>query len=330
MAPMHGVGAPRIRDLVAEHGAPGVMCAPFVRVTARPPGVAHIRAQLHRSGDVPLSAQVLGSHPEHLALVAAVLADAGAEIVDLNLGCPTRLAGKKGVGAALLTQFDAIARILEHMRAACTCSLSVKIRTSEGDADEILQVARIIERAGANLLIVHPRSRSQGYAGLADWGVVKRLKSTVGIPVVGNGDLWYAADALRLMRTSGADAVMLGRPALRNPFIFRQIAELCAGVPPYVPSGADLVGHIEQISEWARIDLLRRQHGPTGAVKEQIQFVLRAVPEPLRSKLWLQAMRATKVDAVLAALQPLRDVPELDLAADGPLRFEATPADPHH
>jgi len=328
MAPLQGVGAPSIRDLVAELGTPGIVCAPFVRVTAQQPNIARIRAQLHRSGSVPLSAQVLGSHPEHLALVARVLSDAGADVVDLNLGCPTRLAGRKGVGAALLTQADWIARIIEHMRAACVCPLSVKIRTSEGTADEVVRVARVIEDAGADILIVHPRTRSQGYEGLAAWGVVKCLKSVLRIPVVGNGDLWYASDALRLMRASGADGIMLGRPALRNPFIFRQISELCSGAPPYVPTGEDVLRHIARIIERARVELADRLRGPPGAVKEQIQFVLRAVSEPLRSALWQRAMHAAELDAVMAALEPLRDAPELDLAADGPMRFEPTPASP--
>ena len=316
MAPMQGVGAPTVRDLVAQLGRPGMVCAPFVRVTAQRPSVSWIRAQLQRTGDIPSSAQLLGSHPEHLALAAKVLADAGADVVDLNLGCPTRLADKKGVGAALLSHFDSIARILERMRAACRCKLSVKIRTTEGDVAAVFRVARIIEASGADILIVHPRTRSQGYQGRADWTTVTRLKSQLRIPVVGNGDLWYASDALRLLGQSGADAVMLGRPALRNPFIFRQIAELCAGKTPYVPVGMDVVRHIRRVAEWAQVDLARRYRGPNGAVKEHIQFILRAVPEPLRSAISQRAMRAVRLDEILTAIDPLCDVAQLDLAAD--------------
>jgi tRNA-dihydrouridine synthase len=325
---MQGVGAPTIRDVVSELGAPGMICAPFVRVTAHKPNLALIQEQLHRSSDIPLSAQVLGSHPDNLALAARALAEAGADVVDLNLGCPTRLAGRKGVGAALLSHWDSIARIVEHMRTACGCTLSVKIRTSEGDADNVIRLAQVIEGAGADLLIVHPRTRQQGYAGLADWSIVKRLKAVLRIPVVGNGDLWYATDALRLMRESGADAIMLGRPALRNPYIFRQISDLCHGVPPYEPTGADVYRYIAHMTERARVDLARRQRGPAGAVKEQVQFVLRVVPEPLRSTLWQRSMHAMDLDAILSALEPLRDAPVLDIAAGGPLRFEATPATP--
>src|SRR5512142_1123292 len=135
------------------------------------------------------------------------------------------------------------------MRATCHCKLSVKVRSSDGEAEHMVRVARTIEAAGADFLIVHPRTRAQGYEGLADWGLVKRLKSSLTIPVVGNGDLWYAGDALRLMLTSGADAVMLGRAALRNPFIFRQIEELWTGKKPYVPTGADVVAHVERVAQ---------------------------------------------------------------------------------
>lgn len=328
LAPMQGVGAPRLRDLLAYNGQPGMICAPFVRVTALPPNAAWIRGQLHRTGDIPLSVQVLGSHPEHLAEVSAILCDAGVDGVDLNLGCPTRLANRKGVGAALLSQPDLIARIVDQMRAACSARLSVKIRSSEGDLSEVIHLARLIESAGADYLVVHPRTRSQGYTGVADWRMVKELKSALHIPVVGNGDLWYAADARQLMLTTGADAVMIGRPALRNPFIFRQFAELCRGEAPYTPTPNDLVMHLERLIEWAAVDLAERSRGPLGAIKEQIIFVLRAVPEPLRSALAKSALGATSVSALLAAIQQLHEAPMLDLAAHGPLRFETTPDSP--
>jgi tRNA-dihydrouridine synthase len=328
MAPMQGVGASSIRDTIAQSGPPGMFCTPFLRVTAQRPNISLVKAHLHRTGRLPISAQVLGSHAEHLALAANVLADAGADVVDLNLGCPTRQAAKRGVGAALLSRLDSIARIVERMRSACRCRLSVKVRTSEGDPEAVVRVARVVEDAGADFLIVHPRTSLQGYEGLADWSVVRLLKSSLSIPVVGNGDLWYAGDALRLMRASGADAIMLGRPALRNPFIFRQIGELCAGLAPYTPGGADIVRHVETLALRARAELERRSRGPDGALKEQTQYLLRAVPEPLRSLVWQHAMHAIGTADILTAIARLRDAPQLDLAADGPLRLEAVPNNP--
>ena len=328
LAPMQGVGAAGVRDLLSSVGRPGMICAPFLRITSHRPSVPWLIGQLHRTANLPLSAQLLGSHPEHLALAAKVLADAGADVVDLNLGCPTRQAAKKGVGAALLSKLDMISRIVATMRAACRCQLSVKIRIVDDDSDHLIRIGKAIEAGGADFLVVHPRTRHQSYRGVADWSAVRLLKRHLGIPVVGNGDLWYAADALRLMRSSGADAVMMGRPVLRNPFLFRQFEELRNGGIPYVPTGNDIVEHVGLLAGQAKAELKRRPSGPEGVVKEHIQFVLRAVQEPLRSVLRQKTQRADGLEAVLQAIEPLRDVTVLDMAADGPMRFERTPTDP--
>jgi tRNA-dihydrouridine synthase len=254
------------------------------------------------------------------------LSDAGADVVDLNLGCPTRQAAKKRVGAALLSDADLISRIVTAMRAACHCRLSVKIRIVDSSPDEVLHIAKAVEAAGADFLIVHPRTRHQAYTGVADWSVVKRLKSHLSIPVVGNGDLWYASDALRLMRLSGADAIMLGRPVLRNPFLFRQIEELRNGQPLFVPKGNDIVEYIARLADI--FETGKKQARPNNPLKAHVQRVLGAVPEPQRSRVRERALRVTGLAEIFEAIKPLRDVELLDLAADGPFRFETAPSDP--
>lgn len=327
-APMHGVGAAGIRDLIAELGSPGIFCAPFLRITEQRPSASWLRERLHRTQGVPLSAQLLGSHSSNMAFATQVLVDAGVDVVDLNLGCPTRQALKKGVGAALLSDTRTICGIVTAMREACRGRLSVKIRAADGPRDDVLTVAKIIEEAGADFLVVHPRTQRQGYGGVADWDVVKRIRAHVSVPVVGNGDLWYATDALRLMRSTGVDAVMIGRPALRNPYIFRQIDELRAGRPPFVPQGHHIMQHIRRLAALAESELQHRRHGAEGALKEQIHYLLRAVPEPLQSLLSQRTMRAVGVRQVLSAIEPLGDVEQLDLEANGPLRLETSPPDP--
>lgn len=329
LAPMHGVGAAKVRDLLASYGRPGLICAPFLRVTSQPPNLAWFREQIHRTRDLPLSVQVLGSHAEHLAAVARCLADAGVDVVDLNLGCPSRTVVRRGAGAALLGDLDDIRRIVASMRAACHARLSVKLRSGESDSGEVVQIAQAIESAGADYLVLHPRTRQEGYRGVADWQLVKLVKANVRIPVVGNGDCWYAADALRLLRASFADAVMLGRPVLRNPFILRQIDDLWAGRTPYCPTPSDVVRHVERLADLFRFELKRTRHGPAGALKEQIQFLLRAVPESTRRVMWRRAASASALDEVVEAVRPLQDLDEIDLAADGPLRLESTPNDPN-
>jgi tRNA-dihydrouridine synthase B len=328
LAPMQGVGAPPVRDLLATLGRPGLACAPFVRITSQAPNPSWLVSHVHRTLDVPLSVQLLGSHPGHLGRAARCLADAGVDVIDLNLGCPSRQVVSKGVGAALLSSVDQISRIVAAMRAACHARLSVKIRSGGDSADDVLRIAKAIEEAGADFLVVHPRLRSQGYDGIADWSIVKRVKEHLTIPVVGNGDCWYARDALRLMALTGADAVMLGRPALRNPFIFRQIDELRRGRAVFVPTGADIVAHVGRLAESFAATLLRTRRGPTGALKEHLQYLLRALPESSRHVLWDRTKLAEGLGEILEAIRPLHDMEQLDLAADGPFRFETTPVDP--
>lgn len=328
LAPLHGVGASSVRDLLGECGSPGVVCAPFLRVTSQPPNLDWFRQQVHRTRDVPLSVQLLGSHPENLAAATRCLVEAGADVVDLNLGCPARTVVRRGVGAALLGQIDQIRQIVAAMRAACSARLSVKFRSGESGSSEVVQIAQAIEAMGADFLVLHPRTRIQGYGGVADWDLVKRVKDAVKIPVIGNGDCWYASDSLRLMQSSGADAVMLGRPALRNPFIFRQIDDLRAGREPFRPKASDVLEHIYRLAEVYRAELRHTRSGPAGALKEQIQFLLRAVPRPARQLLWQRASQAHELGAVLEAIRPLSDQGDLDLFAEGPHRFESTPADP--
>jgi tRNA-dihydrouridine synthase B len=328
LAPLHGVGAASVRELLVNCGPPGVVCAPFLRVTSQPPNLDWFRQQVQRTRDVPLSVQLLGSHPEHLAAATRCLVDAGVDVVDLNLGCPVRTVVRRGVGAALLSQIERIREIVAAMRAACSARLSVKFRSGDSGSSEVVHIAQAIEAMGADFLVLHPRTRIQGYGGVADWELVKSVKAAVKIPVIGNGDCWYATDSLRLLQTSGADAVMLGRPALRNPYIFRQIDDLRAGREPFRPTARHILDHIYRLADVFRAELSHTRSGPAGALKEQIQFLLRAVPPPARQLLWQRASQAHDLDAVLEAIRPLSDQADLDLLADGPYRFESTPADP--
>lgn len=279
LAPMEGVTNAAVREVLASYGAIGLVCTEFVRIAGEKISKPYLQRQVDRLPDVPLSVQVMGNDPELMAQAGRVVAEAGADVVDLNLGCPTANAARKGVGAALLKEPERLARLLTTMRRAVPGLLSAKLRAGFDTSDDALRNARLVQDAGLDYLAVHPRRRVDHYRGVADWRIIALLGRELRIPVIGNGDAWYAASALDMFEQTGCDAVMLGRPALRNPWIFRQIGELRAGRTPYVPSGADIAAHLRRLAE----ALVLREPGPgysaIGPLKEQLNYLCRAVSD---------------------------------------------------
>jgi nifR3 family TIM-barrel protein len=319
LAPMEGVTHPELRAVVVELGGVGIVCTEFVRVSRGPLAPKHIRRMVVKHPLVPLSVQVMGNEADKMAEAARVVCEAGADAVDVNLGCPMPRIVRQGVGAAMLKDPVLLYDVLSRMRQATTAKLSAKIRAGFDDADGVIAIARTVERAGADYIVVHPRRRCDFYEGVADWRIVRALKRELGIPVVGNGDVWYATDALRMERETGCDAVMIGRPALRNPWIFRQIAALRGGTEPEHPSGADLVAHLERVARRYERALGR----PLGPMKEMVRFAARAVPD---GRAFLSdAVRTQSIDDLLRACErhlAARSADELDLDAFGSLRLE--------
>jgi tRNA-dihydrouridine synthase B len=184
----------------------------------------------------PLAIQIFGAEPNVMAMAADTVVKNGADIVDINMGCPVKKVTKTGSGAALLKSLDRTEKIISAVRAACTVPLTVKIR-SGWTSDSIIacDAARMIEECGANAVIIHARTASQGYSGVADWDIITRVKESVKIPVIGNGDINEPADVFKMMQRTGCDGVMIGRAASRNPWIFRQAIELEKGNTLYEP-----------------------------------------------------------------------------------------------
>jgi len=276
-APMEGVTHPILRQLMAERGGIGVVCTEFVRVTSGPLSLRTLRRHIVRPPRGLLSVQVMGNHIEHMADAAAIVSDLGADIVDINLGCPAPRVVRKGVGSAMLKDPVLLGRVLSAMRARTTLPLSAKIRAGFDDAHNVLTIARAVEDSGADFITVHPRRRADFYSGVADWRIVGLLSRELGIPVVGNGDIWYAADAERMRRETGCWGVMLGRPALRNPWIFVQMEALAHGRVPVRPSGRDLALHLRELA--GRLSEWQTEAGVLGMLKEQLRYVGRAVPD---------------------------------------------------
>ena len=177
----------------------------------------------------PIGAQLFGANPETLAEAARIVEDTGFDTVDLNLGCPAkRVVGSNG-GSGLLRDLPRIGEIFRSVRKAVTIPFTVKFRVGWNEKQIVcVELARMAEAEGLNAVAVHARTREQGYSGQAQWEWIAQVKQVVGIPVIGNGDIRTPEDAAAMVALTGCDAVMIGRAAPANPWIFRQIAQYTA------------------------------------------------------------------------------------------------------
>ncbi|MBN1627411.1 MAG: tRNA dihydrouridine synthase DusB [Deltaproteobacteria bacterium] len=184
----------------------------------------------------PFAVQLFGSRPDAMARAACISAEAGADIIDINMGCPVKKVTKTGAGAFLMRDTNNAQEIVKAVRLSCRLPLTVKIRAGwSADRMNACEMARMMEDCGVDAISVHPRFATQGYSGKADWGLITRVKQEVSIPVIGNGDINSPSDALRMEKETGCDGLMIGRAAVRNPWIFRQILQLEKGLPVHEP-----------------------------------------------------------------------------------------------
>jgi len=173
--------------------------------------------------DKPLGVQIFGNDPTTMADAVRIVDDYGADLIDLNMGCPVKKVVKNGAGAALLKDPGLVSQILESVRKATRKPLTVKIRSGWNlQSINAVQIARIAEQQGIDAVFVHARTAVQGFAGSADWRIIEEIKNSVGIKVIGNGDVKSGADAWRMIKMTGCDGVMIGRGALGNPWIFNE------------------------------------------------------------------------------------------------------------
>lgn len=245
LAPMAGVTDLCSRLLAHEMGAAAsvsemISAKGFLYAGRDNRAVSELLERLPQAGITAL--QLFGSDPAVMAEAAVRLSNEGFQFIDINMGCPAPKIVKGGEGSALMRDPALAGRIVRAVSEAVRLPVTVKIRAGwDENSVNAVQMARVLEENGAAAIAVHPRTRNQFYAGRADWSIIRAVKQAVSIPVIGNGDVTSAQDARRMRETTGCDAVMVGRAAQGNPWLFRDIARAEWGLAPVGVSGKERV-----------------------------------------------------------------------------------------
>ncbi|HEX9370009.1 MAG TPA: tRNA dihydrouridine synthase DusB [Roseiflexaceae bacterium] len=240
LAPMVGVTDSIFRRTILGIGGCGLVSSEMTNAAS----VSAKAIRRHHQLDFlpeerPITMQLSGNEPELVAEAARMVESLGADILDINCGCPSPKVTGGGHGSALLRDLPKMERLLRAVKRVVQIPVTLKFRSGWDEHSlNYIDTAKMAESVGVAALALHSRTRTQAYSGVADWSHVAEVKCAVSIPVIGNGDAKDAHDALQRLRESGADGVMIGRGAMANPWIFLQIAQLRRGEPPFQPAPA--------------------------------------------------------------------------------------------
>ena len=311
LSPMAGLTDSVFRRLIKRLGGCGLVMTEFTSAEGLTRNsFKSQRMLLYHEEERPVTAQLFGADPQRLAEATRMVEDLGFDAIDLNLGCPAKKVVKGCGGSALLRETRLLEEILRTIRAAASIPFTIKIRAGWSETEIVaLQVGKMAEDLGVEAITLHPRTRVQGFSGKANWDLVGQLKAHLKIPVIGNGDIVTPQDAFRMLAETGCDGIMIGRGALSNPWIFRQIFETENGLPLSQPSVSD---KYQLIKDYFQLLFEEEVPGAIGKMKQFASWFTHAIPfgASLRKSIYESTEESevmAKIDQFFEKAHPLAD-----------------------